>query len=435
VSPEDRFFNDHDWEEWSGEIGGDYSRKFVSGWRWRLIGLTTFYDWTKTELIDEEEPVAELYKATRYRADESSSETIFRTTLGKNGGAELMPEFGVEGALNTLESSLEIRSEDGAGQEIFFLPVSPVRVEELRAEAFSNLVWRMSGKVSLDGGVKYEVSRISSSGAADQAQTFRFLKPSFGLTYAVSDNLQVGLSAERSVGQLDFSDFAASADATDDRVIAGNQNLSPDRTDRLEGTLDYQFGKRGAFSVELFYEWKDDVLERILMPSGGQARANVGNAKRWGLEANATLTTDEVLKGGLLEIEIFAKDSSFLDPLTGEARRLHDFTPLEYYIDFRHDIPSTRWAWGVEYDSDYNWHGYYVDEFEDFEAKDRWDAYVETAQFLGAKMRLSAFYIGGVERDRIRYLYEGTRGGALTGTAISERTRDLGLLLAVSGQF
>jgi len=431
----DRFFDDHNWEEYAGEFGADWSRTYDSGWKWRLIGLTTIADWTAVDEISLERPNGTPAAFSTFTAKEKTTETIFRTTLGKNGTSRFKPEFGIEGAFNTLDGSLEISQRDGSNQETFYRAPSPVRVEEKRAEAFVNIVWQATDKVTFNGGLKGEMSRISTSGKADQAQTFKFLKPSLGATFNLSDKLQLDFKAERFVGQLDFGDFAASADATDDRVFAGNPNLRPDRTDRLEGTVNYQFSDRGALSLTLFHEWKDDVLERIVLPSGAQTRANVGSARRWGIDAQASLPIDRFLKGGLLEVELYAKESSFLDPLTNQKRRLHDFVPLEYFIDFRHDIPNTEWSWGVEYDSNFNWHGYFVDEFEDFKGSDRWDLFIETTQFFGVRMRLTSFYTFSVQRDRIRYLYAPTRGDAFIGTEISQRERDTGFLFEISGQF
>lgn len=434
AEPVDRFFDDHNFEEWSGELGVDFSRTNSAGWRLRLIGLTTFEDWTATDDIETDEPVGTILEVRHFRAEERSTETIFRSTVGKTTGA-FMPEFGVEGAINTLNGSLQIRNEDGDGNETFFLPANPVKVTEKRAEAFANIVWQASDKLAVNGGLNFEISRISTEGAADQAQTFKFLKPSIGITYTVTPKLQLGLAAERSVGQLDFGDFAASADAADDRVLAGNPDLRPDRTDRLQATLDYQYGERGALSLEIFHEWNDDVLERIILPSGGQGRANVGSAVIYGVEANASIPTDRLFKGGLFEIELLAQESSFDDPLTGSSRRVHDFVPFEYFVDFRHDIPGTRWSWGVEYDSSFNWHGYFINEFEDFEGSPRWNAYIETAQFWNSRIRFSAFHIGGIERDRIRNLYDPTRGDAFIGTEVHARKRPFGMRLEISGQF
>lgn len=434
ADPIDRFFDDHNFEEWSAELGVDFSRTNSTGWKWRLIGLTTLKDSTATDDIQIDEPLGTVQESSQFRAEEKSTETIVRSTYGKTVGA-FMPEFGIEGAINTLNSSLRIRREDGQGNETFFLPPEPVRVTEKRAEAFVNIVWQASEKLAVNGGINGEVSRIATQGASDQAQTFTFIKPSIRLTYTLTPKLQLGIAAERSVGQLDFGDFAASADEADDRVLAGNPDLRPDRTDRLQTTLDYQYGERGALSLEVYYEWKDDVLERIILPAGGQGRANVGSAAVYGLEANASIPTDQILRGGLFQVEVFAAESSFDDPLTGNSRRIHDFTPLEYFVDFRHDVPGTRWSWGVEYGSSYNWHGYFINEFEDFEGGPRWNAYVETVEFWNTKVRLTAFNIGDINRDRIRNFYSPTRGDEFIGTETHSRTRDMGFRFDVSGQF
>ncbi|WP_417455684.1 TonB-dependent receptor plug domain-containing protein [Kordiimonas sp.] len=428
----DRFDNRHVEEEYGGELGADWSRTYASGWKWRLIGLGTYEQETNTDDFSFKMPVSTLLELGNIHEVEKETETILRTTFGQTEG-NIKPEFGIEGAFNRLDTSIEIAIEDGAGQPTEVLPKNTVRVQEVRAEAFGNLVWQASSKLTADAGLKAEVSRISTRGG--NAQTFKFLKPSAGLTYTVSDHLRLGLKAERSVGQLDFSDFAASADAIDDRVFAGNPDLRPDRTDRLEAKIDYTFGERGAISTTLFYEWKDDVLERTILESGGEALANIGSAKRWGLNANANLPLDFMLKGGLLEVDVYLKESDFLDPITGKTRRIHDFVPSEFYIDFRHDIPNSNWAWGLEYNSTHNWHGYFIDEFEEFSPKANYNAFVETTQFFGVKTTLLFYDITGGEYNRMRHFYDPNRGGVKVGTALSERRRDMGIKLVISGQF
>ncbi|WP_262690106.1 TonB-dependent receptor domain-containing protein [Kordiimonas aestuarii] len=429
---QDRFFNDHDEEEYGGELGADWSRTYASGWKWRLIALGTFEDETNTDNFLSEAPLRNATEVGDITSKEKSTETILRTTYGLTQGT-LRPEFGVEGAYNRLDSTLAILIVDGSGMTTEDMPASTVRVAELRAETFGNLVWQASTKLTADVGAKAEVSRISTRGGTEQ--TFTFLKPSAGLNYTVSDHVQVSVKAERSVGQLDFSDFAASADAVDDRQFVGNPNLKPDRTDRLQAKLDYTFGERGAISTTVFYEWKDDVLEQTILPSGGQGLANAGSAKRWGMNANANLPLDFALEGGLLEIDVYLKDSAFEDPLTGQTRYLHDFTPSEVYIDFRHDIPDTNWAWGLEYNSAYHWHGYYINEHEDFRGNNRYGAFIETTEFFGVKTSLILYDVFGGDFDRLRELYDPTRGGASIGTELSERTRDTGVRFVVSGQF
>ena len=431
-SPDERFFNGYTHEEYGGELGADWARTFSSGWKWRLIALGTFEDDTKTDDFFLEAPYETLVEDGEIVQEERTSETIFRTTYGRTDGG-IRPEFGVEGAYNTLDSTLAVLVLDGSGATINAMDPTTTRVEEMRAETFGTLVWQATGALTADIGAKAEISRISTS--TGDAQTFKFLKPSAGITLAVNEQMQVSVKAERSVGQLDFSDFAASANAVDDREFAGNPDLKPDRTDRLEAKVDYTFGERGALSTTVFYEWKDDVLEQTVLPTGGEGLANAGSAKRWGMNANANLPLDFVIEGGLLEVDVYLKDSEFLDPITGDIRYLHDFRPSEVYIDFRHDIPETNWAWGLEYNSANHWHGFYTNEHEDYRSNNRYGAFVETTQFFGVKTSLILYDMFGGHFDRMRELYAPNRAGASTGTELSERTRDTGVRFVVSGQF
>ncbi len=432
TAPQDRFFNDNDKEEYGGELGADWSRTYRSGWRWRLIALGTFEDETEADSFIEQQPYRTVIEQGDIIAREKTTEAIFRTTYGLTDGA-LRPEFGVEGAYNRLDSSLEILIMDGNGVTLEEMAETMVRIEELRAETFGNLVWQATGRLTADVGAKAEVSRISTQGGTEQ--TFTFLKPSAGVSYTVNEQVQLSLKAQRSVGQLDFSDFAASADAVDDRQFDGNPNLRPDRTDRLEAKLDYTFGERGAISTSVYYEWKADVLEQTILPTGGQGLANAGSAKRWGMNANANLPLDFAIKGGLLEIDVYLKDSQFEDPITSQTRYLHDFNPSQVFIDFRQDIPDTNWAWGLEYNSSGHWHGYYIDEYEDFRENNRYGAFIETTEFFGVKTSLILYDVFGGHFDRLRELYNPTRKGTRIGTELSERTRDTGVRFVVSGQF
>jgi len=430
--PDDHFFNGYTHEEYGGELGADWSRTYASGWRWRLIALGTFEDDTKTDDFFLEEPYDTLREEGEIIQEARTSETIFRTTYGRAEGG-IRPEFGVEGAYNTLDSTLGLLIADGTGAVIKEMDPTTTHVEEVRAETFGNLVWQATSALTADIGAKAEISRIATSGGG--AQTFKFLKPSAGITLAVNEQMQLSVKAERSVGQLDFSDFAASANAVDDREFAGNPNLRPDRTDRLEAKVDYTFGERGALSTTLFYEWKDDVLEQTILPEGGEGLANAGSARRWGMNANANLPLDFVIEGGLLEVDVYLKDSEFLDPITGQSRYLHSFKPSEVYIDFRQDIPDSLWAWGLEYNSANHWNGYYAGEHEDYRANNRYGAFIETTQFFGVKTSLVLYDMFGGHFDRLRELFSPNRAGTFIGTELSERTRDTGVRFVVSGQF
>src|SRR5690606_5118375 len=108
------------------------------------------------------------------------------------------------------------------------LPSASVTVEEMRGEIFGKTTWRMSPRLSFEGGLRLETSTISQSGDAEHEKSFFFAKPRLLLTWTPMADNQLRLRFERELGQLDFEDFAASADLSDENVLGGNADLEPE---------------------------------------------------------------------------------------------------------------------------------------------------------------------------------------------------------------
>ncbi len=96
-------------------------------------------------------------------------------------------------------------------------------------------------KLSLEAGTRIETSRISQSGGATKERGFTFVKPRFIAAYALRPTTQLRMRVERVVGQLDFEDFAASADNSTGVVSAGNANLEPERYWLAEAAFEQRF--------------------------------------------------------------------------------------------------------------------------------------------------------------------------------------------------
>src|SRR3546814_14637414 len=77
--------------------------------------------------------------------------------------------------------------------------------------------------------------RLSSDRPGDTAlhRRFTYWKPRLALSRALGGEDQLRASIERSVGQLDFEDFVASASLDRDQVSAGAVDLRPSRTWRV----------------------------------------------------------------------------------------------------------------------------------------------------------------------------------------------------------
>ncbi len=434
-SPDGQILIDTDRTYSEFSLGADWTRTGADNWKIRLLSFTEVSKRDFESEFIENKPVNNQIFLSNFANVRDRLESIFRTTYGKVAGSNLKPEFGAEVAYNKLDSSFDLFEEDENGVIELDVPSSNVKVAEIRAEAFTNIVWNATDKLTIDGGVTWEISRIKVTGDATNTQTFKFLKPMLNFTYNVRDNLQLQLRTSRTVGQLNFEDFAASNDVTDDRVLAGNPDLSPDQTWRVEGSADWRFNRAGSIVVTLFHEWRNDVLEQILLPSGSGGLGNAGSATFYGLEADLILPLDFALTGGRLEVGYRRRESSLFDPLIGRDRPLSDINDEFIRFEFRHDLVKERLAWGVEMDGGFEEPNFFVTEQLDFEGPYRFDIYAETTKFLGVKMRLEWTRFAGNTFNRNRLFFDPDRSGTFTGSELQQRDFGSTVRFEITSQF
>ncbi|MEM9840816.1 MAG: TonB-dependent receptor, partial [Pseudomonadota bacterium] len=432
--PDDSLFIDFDSEFFEGEVSADWTRTVADDWSLKLIGLASARDIEQQTVTTTEAPVGNLQSTSLFTAEQKPFEALARATISDVGGA-FRPEFGVELAYNRRDSALTLTSDDGSGPQTITLPSSDVLVEELRGEAFANMVWVASPKWTIEAGLAAEVSEISVSGDADNTQSFAFAKPSAAVNYTPTEGVQFRLGARRTVGQLSFSDFAASAEAEDDRFLGGNPDLGPDQTTRVGLTTDLRAKSGAALNVEVFHEWRDDVLEQIVLPSGVFGVANAGRAEVWGFDADASLPLSFLIPGGLLEADIAVRDSNFDDPLTGQTRRITRQDDVNIDIDFRQDLPEKRIAWGFRYEPPTDTEVFFADE-ESFESREtRWTVFAETTRYFGGKTQLEFRNIGAQDFPRERLFFDPDRSGTFAGSEVLERDRGMFITLNFTSQF
>ena len=434
-APDGRIYVDFDSVQWTGEASVDWTRTFSSDWTFKTILLASSKPLDEQTVVREERPVRTIGGGSRFTNRQIPIETIFRTTLARSGDRSLKPEFGVEAAYNRLDSEFALFSRDANGAETpVALPASDVVVEELRGEAFANLIWAAAPKWTVETGLAVEASEISVSGDAENTQTFFFAKPFANVLYRPTSTLQLRLGARRSVGQLDFGDFAASADGEQDRQFGGNPDLGPDQTWRASFAVDWRREALGALNVELFHEWRSDVLEQLVLPSGAFGLANAGEGRVWGATASGSLQLGRIIPGGLLEVRATVQDSTFDDPLTGETRVLDDIASPTITLNFRQDLTSIKSSWGVNYTAVENNRFVFGNETSSFRQGDEVALFVETTRYLGVKSRLSLRGVGGRNFRTERLFFAPDRSGAFVGSEIVDRDRGMFVTLTVEGQ-
>jgi|GEM_PF-192856 len=422
----DRFEGDE------AEFGVDWGKTFDNKWKWRLIGLGVYKkDISESPFRFEDFNTGEV-ETFNFSQDSVNTEFILRSTYGKTGAGKLKPEYGIEIAKNKLDTS-SIFTDNG---EIVAIDGSDVIVSEVRGEAFANFVYQATSKLTLDGGLTFEISEIKASGDNANARTLNFLKPRVSATYNFSKKIQLTLEAERRIGQLNFGSFASSTQLDDGRASSGNTELRPDKRTVAEATLDWKFGERGSIKANFFYQWRSDILENIILPTGDSGRGNAGDARFYGIGINLNLPLDSFLKGALLEVNYDRAFSSFEDPILGGAvRDISNFNPEFLNVEFRHDVTKAKVSYGVFFNSSFTDTNYQVDEIQTFEGNGRFGAFIETTRFFGVKARLEAFNLNTGKFDRTRTFFVDDRGGAFNGTQVSERRRRPEVRLNISGTF
>ncbi len=423
-----------DSEFWQGELSADWTGQVAQGWVLKLLGLGSVQDSEVGSANVISQPPGSPPIINRFAAQRLPIEALTRATIGKLEGS-LRPEFGVELAYNRLDSRIALEVEDAGGVRPIALPASDVAVSEWRGETFGNLTWVPAPRWTLEAGMAAEFSRITVSGDANGRNEFTFLKPSLALTWQASGSVQLRAAMRRTVGQLDFNDFAASANAEDDRLLAGNPDLGPDQTWRASLTADLRLRRGFALNAQAFHEWRTDVLEQVILPSGVPGLANAGSARLWGVETEAALPLAGFIKGGLIEISADFRDASFRDPITGETRVVTGLANPDIAIDFRQDLSDARMAWGMTYEPARRASTFFANEAIIDRRGRRITAFAETTRFFGVKMRLEASNLFQTRFPRDRQLFASDRSGAFIGTEVLDRERGEFVTFTISDQF
>ena len=282
----------------------------------------------------------------QFKSNGDSSESILRALVRHERSPALTIEAGAEIAYNMLDVN-QAFTIGGVGVP---LPSASVKVEETRGEAFSKATWRINPKLTLEGGVRLEASTISQSGDADQEKSFFFAKPRLLATWTPMADNQLRFRFERELGQLDFGDFAASAELSDGTVFGGNVDLEPEQRWISELSYERRFWGEGVVSIGYRHDRIIDVIDRLPLPGGLSATGNIGDGTLDQLSLNVVVPLDKVgISGARFTFRNDWNKSSVTDPTTGEDRRISGVRPSQANVGFQQDITSWKTQWGINW--------------------------------------------------------------------------------------
>lgn len=322
------------------EVGGDYEHLFANGISARALALQTL---RFEDVVEDSQQPGLTQTSDR---SQKSGESIVRGTLSAQPVASLNLEGGVEGVFNFLDATSAV-TRNGAP---VILPNANLRVEERRGEAFATSTWKPSQRLTIETGLRLEASRISSTGDTANSRSFFFPKPRLLISYSPSTLLnQVRLRVERTVGQLTFTDFVASAELATGTATAGNAELEPERAWVFEATLERRFWGRGALVLTATHEEVQAVVDRVPINGTFDAPGNIGDGRRDAIGANLTLPLDRLgIRGARLTSAVTWRWSQVTDPVTGRERRISNERFANGNVRFTHDLARLRSTYGFE---------------------------------------------------------------------------------------
>ena len=312
----------------SAELGANWDRSFGPV-ELNLVGLQ--------RLERDQNFNASISPGSRqvFNSVSDTGESILRATARYVPEQSLMIESGLEGAYNSLKGHSSFIS-NGASVA---LPGANPDVNEKRGEVFTQASWRLSPQWALEAGARFEFSTIAAQGIP--SRSFEFLKPRLLVSWSPLENIQIRGRAERVVGQLDFTNFIASSNFSQNGVSAGNLMLRPDQRWQFEGDFEVHFWDKGALVLSYTREDITDLVDYIPIGGGLDGPGNIPKATNDIYDVEMSLPLDRIgAVGTTVKPSLVWKYGAVADPVTGVVRQISGVKDKKLVVDILQDIQS-----------------------------------------------------------------------------------------------
>lgn len=210
-------------------------------------------------------------------------------------------------------------------------------IRENRYDPYARVTLEPSATISVDAGLRYEITRRTVSG--DAVATTRYaaetLNPSLHARFAPTAADQFRASIARTVRRPNYdfvSPYQDEESPGDDDATRGNAALKNERAWGVDIGYERRLGGNGIVGINAFYRRIDDIIELVSLgenPDNADGQLftpqNIGKGKTWGLEIDLSAPLTAF---GAPDTGVFANytylDSEVTDPFTGERRQFND---------------------------------------------------------------------------------------------------------------
>lgn len=418
------------------EIGGDFEFALGPG-RLKLIGLDRFGHYPLDQVVRTAFADLRPDVGDRFARVGDERERILRGEYRwSSGGADW--QISAEGAFNSLDNVSRLFILDSVGDFVEVpLTGGSGRVEEDRYEVMATYGRALAPDLTFQLSLGGEYSQLSQIGAGGLTRSFWRPKGQLTAAWKADANTDVNFRLQRRVGQLNFYDFMASVNLSDERENAGNPDLVPPQSWEAEVELVRNLGRYGTTTWRVYGHLINDIVDIVPIGATGESPGNIDRAIRYGAEWKMTLNFDPFgWRGAKLDTRFQVQESRLDDPLTGEDRPISNSLMHLAEATLRHDVPGTDWAWGGGMSYQLATLNYRLTEVGRLWEGPVWaHFYIEHKDVFGLTVRATINNILGADSMWDRIVYAGRRTGPIS--FFEHRDRVIGPIFSfqVRGRF
>ncbi len=341
---------------------------------------------------------------THAHSSESISHNVFRQQAGA-----FSFEVGLDATLNMLENFVELAKN---GVKIP-LPAAAVHIVEQRGEGTATTTWQATPQLTVEAGLRYEMSRMKQTGDSQLTRVFGYLKPRVKASYKLDSSNTLRLLVEREAGQLNFQNFVTTVEVKVNNVNGGNKDLVPQTL--WQGEVDWEHALPGGSIVfaarhQLLSHAQDHVAIKGVA-GDFDALGNIGGGRNTEFQASLIYPSSWPWSGITVQANALYRFSSVIDPQTHVRRSLSGPLPWVAKIALTQDLPD----WKVRLGGSYTWpqgqNAWRFNEFQEMHSQDPQTEFF--AEYKPTPVWLIRSYVRNVldtRNLRERYIWNGNRG-------------------------
>ena len=277
-----------------------------------------------------------------------SSESISHNVLRQKAG-DFSFEGGLDATLNLLENQVGL-AKNGVNIP---LPAASVHITEQRAEGTATGTWQATPALTIEAGLRYEISRMKQTGDSQLTRVFGYLKPRLKTSLKLDKSNTIRVLIEREAGQLNFSNFVTTVEVKVNSVNGGNKNLVHQTLWQAE--VDWEHALPGGSVVvaarhQILSHAQDHVSIRGVA-GDFDALGNVGTGRNTEFQVSLIYPTSWPWSGITVQASGLYRFSAVIDPQTHVMRSLSGPLPWDSKIALTQDLPE----WKVRLGASYTW--------------------------------------------------------------------------------